>query len=376
MVLQPVLGLRSRSASADLACLFVGQRLANLGPSPELRPPYRAGPRPTKARSERISLSLGGLGWFVVDDLLRDFPLLGVVGAEGWTDLFSGKMQWSDPKVTEAMKLFAKMQDYLNPDHSTLSWDQAVKALMEGKVAFNSMGDWADGEFLKAQMKEKEDFGWVSYPDTDGSFIIVADGFTLAKGVPHPEAGLAWLMRSQDFLTKISHPSTYKDAVNMIEANNQSLPKPQKWIVLPFKAQFILSADHTTYGRLLILVPNLTAANGDKLDQWILFSIATPEMDPNIEIHNVSIIAIRRDTHTGPGITYMSYPVDFLRQEDPQSDQINIVPTMLLAKNPSKNCYECHKTGVLPIHPNVEYTFDTGGKLPIFRILRPGKPHK
>jgi len=125
--------------------------------------------------------------------LLFENTLLGVVGAEGWTDLFSGKMQWSDPKVKETMKLFAKMQDYLNPDHSTLSWDQAVKALMEGKVAFNSMGDWADGEFLKAQMKEKEDFGWVSYPGTDGSFIIVADGFTLARGAPHPEAGLAWL---------------------------------------------------------------------------------------------------------------------------------------------------------------------------------------
>src|SRR5208282_6417301 len=35
--------------------------------------------------------------------------------------------------------------------------------LMEGKVAFSSMGDWADGEFLKANMKEKEDFGWVSH---------------------------------------------------------------------------------------------------------------------------------------------------------------------------------------------------------------------
>ena len=68
------------------------------------------------------------------------------------------------------------------------------------------------------------------------------------------------LLRSQDFLTKISHPSTYRDAVNMIEANNQALPKPQKWIVLPFKAQFILSVDHTTYGRLLILVPNQNAA--------------------------------------------------------------------------------------------------------------------
>jgi glucose/mannose transport system substrate-binding protein len=138
------------------------------------------------------ALGVGDSGIWASAQLFEN-TLLGVVGAEGWTDLFSGKMQWSDPKVKEAMKLFAKMQDYLNPDHSTLSWDQAVKALMEGKVAFNSMGDWAEGEFLKARMKEKEDFGWVSYPGTDGSFIIVADGFTLAKGAPHPEAGLAWL---------------------------------------------------------------------------------------------------------------------------------------------------------------------------------------
>ena len=60
-------------------------------------------------------------------------------------------------------------------------------------MAFTSMGDWADGEFLKANMKEKADFGWVSHPGTDGSFIVVADGFTLAKGAPHKEAALAWL---------------------------------------------------------------------------------------------------------------------------------------------------------------------------------------
>jgi hypothetical protein len=55
------------------------------------------------------------------------------------------------------------------------------------------MGDWADDEFLKANMKEKADFGWVSHPGTDGSFVIVADGFTLAKGAPHKDAALAWL---------------------------------------------------------------------------------------------------------------------------------------------------------------------------------------
>jgi glucose/mannose transport system substrate-binding protein len=138
------------------------------------------------------ALGVGDSGIWASAQLFEN-TLLGVIGAKGWGDLFDGSMQWDDPKVKEAMKLFAKMQNYLNSDHAALSWDQAIKALIEGKVAFSSMGDWADGEFLKAKLKEKEDFGWVSHPGTDGSFIVVADGFTLAKGAPHKDAAMAWL---------------------------------------------------------------------------------------------------------------------------------------------------------------------------------------
>src|SRR5246127_5188589 len=138
------------------------------------------------------ALGVGDSGIWASAQLFEN-TLLGVVGAHGWTDLFSGRMKWDDPKVKQAMQYFAKMQHYLNPDHAALTWDQAVKELMEGKVGFTSMGDWADGELIKAHMKEKEDFGWVSHPGTDGSFIIMADGFTLAKGAPHKAATIAWL---------------------------------------------------------------------------------------------------------------------------------------------------------------------------------------
>jgi glucose/mannose transport system substrate-binding protein len=137
-------------------------------------------------------LGVGDTGIWASAQLFEN-TLLGVVGPQGWTDLFSGKMSWTDPKVKEAMKLYAKELDYQNADHSALSWDQAIKALQEGKVAFSSMGDWADGEFIKANLKEGVDFGWVSHPGTDGSFIVVADGFTLAKGAPHKDATVAWL---------------------------------------------------------------------------------------------------------------------------------------------------------------------------------------
>jgi glucose/mannose transport system substrate-binding protein len=138
------------------------------------------------------AIGVGDSGIWASSQLFEN-TLLGVVGAQGWVDLFSGKMKWDDSKVKQAMNYFAKMQDYINPDHANLTWDQAVKELMDGKVAFNSMGDWADGEFIKAHLKEKVDFGWVNHPGTNGSFLIVADGFALAKGAPHKESAIAWL---------------------------------------------------------------------------------------------------------------------------------------------------------------------------------------
>ena len=138
------------------------------------------------------ALGVGDSGIWASAQLFEN-TLLGVVGPQGWADLFSGRMKWDDPKVKTAMQYFARMQNYINPDHASLTWDQAVKELMDGKVAFNSMGDWADGEFIKANLKENQDFGWVNHPGTSGSFIIVADGFTLAKGAPHKESAIAWL---------------------------------------------------------------------------------------------------------------------------------------------------------------------------------------
>jgi glucose/mannose transport system substrate-binding protein len=119
--------------------------------------------------------------------------LLATVGPQGWNDLFSGKMSWEDPKVKKAAETYAKILEYQNTDHSALSWDQAVKAMMEGRCAFTTMGDWTYGELAKAKMKDNEDFGWVSFPGTDGTFIFVADGFTLAKGAPHEKECIAWL---------------------------------------------------------------------------------------------------------------------------------------------------------------------------------------
>ena len=139
-----------------------------------------------------VPLAMGDAGLWATAELFEN-TLLGVLGPQGWQKLFAGEMGFDDPQVKQAARLYGRMLDCQNADHSALSWDQAVRAVMQGKAAFTAMGDWTYGELAKAGLKENQDFGWVSSPGTEGAFLVVADGFTLAKGAPHLAEAVAWL---------------------------------------------------------------------------------------------------------------------------------------------------------------------------------------
>jgi glucose/mannose transport system substrate-binding protein len=124
---------------------------------------------------------------------LFENTLLGVIGPEKYAGLWNGSVAFDAPEVKTAMETYGKMLDYQNADHSSLSWDQAIKKLMEGSCVFSSMGDWAYGEFVKAGLKDNVDFGWVSHPGSAGSFMIVADGFVLAHKAPNHDNCILWL---------------------------------------------------------------------------------------------------------------------------------------------------------------------------------------
>jgi glucose/mannose transport system substrate-binding protein len=138
------------------------------------------------------ALCVGDSGIWTTAELFEN-TLLGVIGPEKYMGLWDGSVSFADDGVKKAMEVYGKMLDYQNSDHSALSWDQAVKKVIEGTCAFNSMGDWAYGEFVNAKLKDNEDFGWVSHPGTAGSFVIVADGFVMANNAPNPEENANWL---------------------------------------------------------------------------------------------------------------------------------------------------------------------------------------
>jgi glucose/mannose transport system substrate-binding protein len=137
-------------------------------------------------------LCVGDSGIWATAQLFEN-TLLGVLGPDGYRGLWDGSVSFDSDEVKQAMTIYGQMLDYQNSDHAALSWDQAVDALMEGRCVFNSMGDWAYGEFVAAGMEDNVDFGWVSHPGTAGSFMVVADGFVMANGAPNEAANAGWL---------------------------------------------------------------------------------------------------------------------------------------------------------------------------------------
>ncbi len=119
---------------------------------------------------------------------------LASLGADNWDALWSGKLAFDSPEGVAAWELFGKVLSYTNEDASSLSWQQATDMVVDGRAAFNVMGDWAAGYMSTTKkLKPGTGFGWAASPGTNGQFMFLADSFCLPKGVPHPENTMAWL---------------------------------------------------------------------------------------------------------------------------------------------------------------------------------------
>ncbi len=168
------------------------------------------------------------------------------------------------------------------------------------------------------------------------------------------------LLKSQRFLTAMASPGTYRQALEMIDSINANLPPERKWISLLFDAQFITTVDDAhTYGRMLVMVPNEPVGNSEVADRWIQFGIADPGTYP--ETRSVSMFTVVRNAETPAKTT--TYFSDFMRIRDKQTGKFSIRSNFTMLHDPSLNCYNCHKSSVLPIHPAREYVLDSGGKL-------------
>ena len=130
-------------------------------------------------------------GWTALN--LFEQILLSTLGPDDYRGIWAGEVPWTDERVTEALEIMSRVLDYVNEDHSTLTWDQAAGLLLSGDAAMNVMGDWAKGFFAANGWAPGEDFGWAPVPGNDGTFTVVTDSFALPKDVKNQDNALLWL---------------------------------------------------------------------------------------------------------------------------------------------------------------------------------------
>jgi glucose/mannose transport system substrate-binding protein len=129
-------------------------------------------------------LALGDKEAFASGQLFETI-LIGTLGADGYSGLWTGKTDWAGADVTQALETFKMALGYINDDHASLTWDQANDLIISGKAAMTVMGDWIDGDYIA---KKFTDYGWAPVPGNDGIYDALSDTFGLPKNSKHPEA--------------------------------------------------------------------------------------------------------------------------------------------------------------------------------------------
>jgi glucose/mannose transport system substrate-binding protein len=142
-----------------------------------------------KVRAKGIQTPLAlGKDW--TQQMLFEAVLISDLGSDKFNGLWSGKTDWAGSDVTAGINDYKKLLGYTNKDRDTFDWTDAEKLIMEGKAAFQLMGDW---EASDLDAKGFKDYGYAPFPGNGTAYQWLADSFVLPKGAKNPEGTKCWL---------------------------------------------------------------------------------------------------------------------------------------------------------------------------------------
>lgn len=144
-----------------------------------------------KASGVATPLSVGGT-WTQVQ--LLENVLISDLGPEAYSGLFDGKTKWDSDGVKTAVNDYKTLLTYANKASDGDDWPPATDMVIDGKAAYNVMGDWAVAEFAAKNAKPNTDWTWFPTPGQEKVFDFLADSFTLPTGTKNPDGTKDWLM--------------------------------------------------------------------------------------------------------------------------------------------------------------------------------------
>jgi glucose/mannose transport system substrate-binding protein len=131
-----------------------------------------------KAAGGVVPLALGGQGW------QEAITFRGVLLASGGQDLYLKTFKDKDtstPGFRKAVETFKKLKGYVDPGSPGRDWNLATGMVIEGKAAFQMMGDWAKGEFVNAGKSAGKEYGCFMAGGPKMPYAIGGDVFVFPK---------------------------------------------------------------------------------------------------------------------------------------------------------------------------------------------------
>jgi glucose/mannose transport system substrate-binding protein len=131
-----------------------------------------------KAAGGVVPLALGGQGW------QEAITFRGVLLAAGGQDLYLKTFKDKDtstPGFRKAVETFKKLKGYTDAGSPGRDWNLATGMVIEGKAAFQMMGDWAKGEFVNAGKTAGKEYGCFMAGGPKMPYAIGGDVFVFPK---------------------------------------------------------------------------------------------------------------------------------------------------------------------------------------------------
>ncbi|CQR51007.1 putative sugar-binding periplasmic protein precursor [Haloferax massiliensis] len=118
--------------------------------------------------------------------------MLGVNGYQPYMDFLNGEA--SESAVRSAFETTAEMlENYISDDAASLNLTSSNQNIINGNAAFIHQGNWAAGAFRNAENFDYgEDWGFKTFPGTEGMYTLHMDSFLYPADNPTPEASKAW----------------------------------------------------------------------------------------------------------------------------------------------------------------------------------------
>lgn len=139
-----------------------------------------------QSETDAIPMTHGASGTWTTTQLFSS-TMLGQEGYEAYMNFLEGSPDEEAVRATFE-SLAEILGNYINDDASSIGLTESNQNIIEGEAAFIHQGNWAAGAYRNAEdFDYGEDWGFKTYPGSEGMYMLHFDSFLYPSDNPSPD---------------------------------------------------------------------------------------------------------------------------------------------------------------------------------------------